>query len=249
MKILKELEITMNGKIKTVAFGHPETTEEKNAMFQFRFNEYSSHKYIDPERFPNGQEHDEYDSQNKCVYFVAVVDNKIIGTVRLIKDKILPTEQDFYFPEQKEIKSIDRNSRAELGRLIIVPYDKERKMFFPRGIIMLMLLATLIDFGLKNNIDGGYAFVKSSFKKKMVRLKLPAHFISSYKQRYPKDGILYRYFNQPEDPVVPMYFITKEFKGYVDKIFNKKWVFKITGNKTVLKNTTLIYILNILGFL
>ncbi|MFH1900606.1 MAG: hypothetical protein ABIJ83_05050 [Patescibacteria group bacterium] len=234
MKIIYQLQIKINNKDKIINFGIPDNPDEIEKMHRLRFNSYSYKKYIDPKLFPDGIEKDEYDKDGKCTYFIAKLDDKILGTVRLIKDKYLPTEKEcFKFEEPEEMKNISREQRAELGRLIIIPPDKN--VYLPRNLIMLFLINTLVTWGIENNILGGYAFIKEKLRIKLEKLKMPIHLIKDYVQIYPKNGILYGYFSQEDDKVIPIFYFTEEFKNYIDKIVNKSLIFKKETTKFILR--------------
>jgi len=226
MKLKKELQLVINGETKVIRFGEAETEEELNKIFKLRFDSYSSKGYIDSTCFPNGLETDDYDTKKDCRYFLAELDGKVIGTVRIIFDKILPTEKYFTFAEPKEIKNIPRKNRAELGRLIVIPPDREKGIFLPRNLVMLFMFDVVIDFGINNGILGGYSFIKDNLHKKLQKIRTPIHPIFPHKQHYPDDGVIRGYFNQPENPVLPCYFITSEFKEFIDKIIRNSWIFR-----------------------
>lgn len=224
MKTLNTLKLKLNGDSKTIYFGIPDTEEEEEKMFRLRYNAYSLRGYINPSKYKDGIETDEYDKDNKSIYFIAKVDDKVTGTVRIIKDNYLPTEKEcFEFNEPEEIKKIERNNRGELGRLIVIPYEEGK--YFPRNIILLFLVKSLIDYGLQHDIRGGYAFIKESLKKKLEKLKFPIHYIFPYKQIYPAGGILYGYFTQKDNRVIPIYFLTNEFSKFIEKLVDKKLMF------------------------
>ena len=83
----------------------------------------------------------------------------------------------------------------------------------------------------------------------MKRLHAPIHFITPYKQTYPGGGILYKYFSQPSDPVLPISFVTNEFKTYLQNILNKKSIFEIENNNITFRNTWYTKLLRILKIL
>ncbi|MEW5907685.1 MAG: acyl-homoserine-lactone synthase [Patescibacteria group bacterium] len=233
MKTIYQLQVKIGDKDKIINFGIPDNPDEIEKMYRLRFNIYSYKKYIDPKLFPDGIEKDEYDFKNKCTYFIAKLDDKVLGTVRLIKDEYLPTEKEcFKFDEPEEMKKIPRNQRVELGRLVIIPPDKDRKIYLPRNLIMLFLINTLVTWGIENNIPAGYAFIKEKLKIKLNKLKAPIHLIKNYTQIYPKDGIIYGYFNQEDDKAIPIYFLTQEFKNFID---GKSNMFKKEGSKFILR--------------
>ena len=226
MKLKRELQLTLGGKTKIIRFGEAETEEELNKIFKLRFDSYSSKGYIDPTRFPNGLETDDYDTKKDCRYFLAELDGKAVSTIRIIFDEILPTEKYFSFNEPDEIKTIPRKNRAELGRFIVIPPDREKGIFLPRNIVMLFIFDLVVDFGINNGILGGYSFVKDNLYKKLQKMRAPIHPIIPYKQHYPNDGVIRGYFNQPENPVIPCYFVTSEFKKFIDGMFKNSWIFR-----------------------
>lgn len=186
-------------------------------------------------------EKDSFDELGKCAYFVAKLGDRIIGTVRLIFGDPLPTEDYFTFQEPEVMHKISRNQRAELGRLIIIPPNREKKVFFPRGLIMLMILRTLVDYAETHEIFGGYAFVKHRLLGKLTKLKVPVIRINNYEQHYPVSGTIYNYFNQPDDPVLPICFVTSDIRQYFDKVMSNHWVFE-TLDKGELKLRQNLYV-------
>ena len=154
MKLKRELQVVVGGKTKIIRFGEADTKEDLDKIFKLRYDSYSSKGYIDPTRFPNGLETDDYDTRKDCRYFLAELDGKAISTVRLIFDEILPTEKYFTFSEPQEIKKIPRKNRSELGRLIVIPPDREKGIFLPRNLVMLFMFDMVIDFGINNGILG-----------------------------------------------------------------------------------------------
>lgn len=222
MQVLRELEVDLSGKKKSVLIGIPNTEDELNAMFIFRFNEYLRRDYIEQSMHSQGKDIDEYDRQNRCVYFVALVDGRIIGTVRLIQDTPLPTEKYFDFVTPKDIASIKPEHRGELSRLIITPLDRQNGLYLPRGLVRFVLLSVIVKHGLDKGIVGGYAFVKDSLRKKLANSNLPIHAINKFEVRYPKQGVLNKYFHQSFDPVTPVYFLTQEIHDYINIRTNKK---------------------------
>ncbi len=233
MKILKELRLNVNGTSKVIYFGSPDNHDELTEMYKLRYDVYSSRGYINKKISAEGLEKDNYDKENKCDYFIAKIDGRIIGTARLIRDSILPTEKEcFVFEEPEEIGRIPRNNRAELGRLIVIPYGKN--VYLPRNLVTLFLLSCLLDFCLENNILGGYAFIKDKLKIKLQKLKMPIHVIENFVQKYPQNGLLAGYFGDKENSVVPMYFIVDEFKKYIDKTINNSLMFKKNNNSEYL---------------
>lgn len=237
MDVYRTLKVYTGGICRTITFGEATTETEFRDIYHLRYIVYSKKEYIDKDKYKDNLEKDIYDENGSCHYFIAKTDNKLIGVIRIITSDPLPTEKSFSFVEPKEILNIPRSRRAELGRFIIVPPDKENGIYFPRGLVMLFLLDTLSSFGLKNKILGGYAFVKKSLERKMEKRGLPFGKISTYHQIYPRDGVLYSYFTQKDDPVVPIYFLTQKFLDYSENRIRNSFMFKnINGCDYVLRN-------------
>jgi len=248
MRLLNRLIIkTKNGQ-KIVDFGLAEDEEEIENVFRLRYEVYSRKNYIIPGKFKEKKEKDEYDIEGKCYYFVAKVDNKIIGTVRLIKDEILPTEEYFRFNEPPAIKRIPRGKRAELGRLIVVPYKIGGK-YLPRHIVLLFLIKSLVCFGKEHDLKGGYAFIKKSLERKLKKLRVPIHLICLFEKTYPPEGILLPYFSDFKDSVVPMYFLTSEIEKYVNSPIFSLVLKKKNNNSFVLRGRTYSAIIKLLSVL
>lgn len=230
MIILKKLDLQISDEPKTIYFGLADTEEEKRGVYALRYQIYSERNYIDNSRYPDKLETDEYDHNNKCLYFFAQLNDKIIGTIRFIQSDPLPAEKDFKFDEPAAIKNIPKEYRGELGRLIIIPPNREKRVFLPRGLVMLLMVSALVDYGEKIGIICGYFFVKQSLEKKMEKLGFPVHLIKDYELRVKESDVLYKYFSQVDNPVIPGYFITKEYKAYIDKTLGNNWIFTKTDD-------------------
>ena len=237
MKLLKTFNLPLSdGSIKSIEFGHPETAKEKREMYHFRYENYLRHNYIDKNRLKDELDQDEYDLANKCVYFVAKVDGQVIGTVRLIIDDPLPTEKDcFLFTEPEKMKLVDRHKRAELSRLIVDRYMPDKH--FPRHFIMLGLLFCIIEYSNKNGLIAGYGFIKDSLKKKLIKIKMPVHFIDEFKQVYG-DGILRNYFSDEKNPVWPIYYFADEVDKYLNLVI--KYSFSLSGKTYSYREMSLV---------
>lgn len=205
-----------DGTRKKVVIGHPDNSGEMKAMHKFRYDNYLRHGYVSADALPDGLDIDEYDSGKKCVYFVAQVDDRIIGCVRLILADPLPTIKDcFDFKEPEIIKKIPAKKRGEVSRLIVEDYGGGKH--FPRHIIMLSLMSVLVDYCLGRNIVGGYGFIKDKLKKKLEKIKIPLVFIKDFKQKYDLP-LLKGYFNDPNDPAWPIYYLAADAKRYFEMI-------------------------------
>jgi len=240
MKILKEIQVKLNNVNKVICFGMPTTPDELEEMFRLRYEEYLREGYIEKELFPSMKEQDQYDKENKCSYFIAVIDNKIIGTARLIRDYYLPTEKEcFSFSEPEIIKAIPREKRAEIGRLIFKKYNIISE-FLPRHLIMLGIIEGITDFAFKENLIGGYSFIKKSLEVKFKKLGFPFHYIKPFTQIYSQEH-LKGYFNDKKDPAIPIYYLRDEVKKYLDGIFNNRKILKkLRGREFVLLSNNIL---------
>lgn len=239
MKIYKKLYLNINKKNKVIYFGVPDSQEELVEMYQMRMSIYAKKDYFHEkvyENNPKNMDVDDYDKQDKCHYFIAKIDNKIIGSVRTIYDEYLPAEKYFKFEEPDAIKKIPRKRRVEISRLVIDRYSEVEHP--PRNLVMLFLLGIAMDYLILERIPGGYSFIKEKLKGKLLKLKGPVHVLNKYIQQYPDDGVLYNYFNQKKDLVTPAYFLTKEVHMYVSNILENKKMFEKKDKDTYsLKDT------------
>ena len=228
MEVVTRLNVGKRFGSKTILFGYPTTQTEFDEMFRLRYDVYSRRGYIEPSRFPDKQEKDEFDKDNRTRYFIAQIEGgRIIGTVRLIIKDQLPTEEYFLFKEPAKISEVPRSKRGELGRFIIIPPDKAKGEYLPRNLVMLFITDLLADYGIAHDIAGGYVFIKSSLNEKFKKLRAPFHVVTPYKQHYPENGVLLPYFTQPDDPVMPAYFLTKECKKFANRLLRASLMFKI----------------------
>jgi len=243
MKILNILTLNYRNNPITLLFGIPNTQEEFTEMFNLRFNIYKEKNYIELEKLEDNLDLDDYDKQNKCTYFIAKVDEKVIGSARVIRDHPLPTQLYFEFEEPLKMKEISNDLKIEISRLVIVKYKINNSSYLPRHITVLMLFNTIAKYAKENNYKAGYAFVKSKLFYKLKILKIPFYLIDDYEQIYPKDGMLYKYFNDPNDPVFPIYYFLEDIERYFDKLFSFKFLFiKKFDNEIIMKN---IFLYNI----
>lgn len=140
MRILKEIQLKLNNKDKIIFFGIPDNQQEMDEMHKLRYKVYSERNYIDKNCFKDEKEKDEYD-ENKSYHFIAKIDDRIIGTARLITDHYLPTEKDcFKFNEPKKLKKVPRENRAEISRLIVDKYDNDKNIYIFRVILLCSAL-------------------------------------------------------------------------------------------------------------
>jgi N-acyl-L-homoserine lactone synthetase len=240
MKIFNTLTLRNKPDIN-IYFGIPENEKELELMFKLRFNVYKERNYIDPNKFKNELDIDEYDKKNKCEYFIAKIEDQIIGSARIIKDDPLPTELYFKFETPHKMQKIDPSNRAEIGRLVVTPYKINNFHYLPRHIIMLFLFKTIMDYSKDKNYEAGYSFIKSKLFYKLRKLNFPFYVIDKYEQKYPTDGVLYRYFNDPSDPVLPIYYFRDEVEKYFEKILGYKLIFYKKSDREYIFKNSFIY--------
>lgn len=222
------LIITTDEGEKQLIFDHPHNRNDKEQMFRQRAKVYSSKGYFLDNNI--NLDIDTFDEQNKCVYFTAKLNNRLVGSVRLIFDKELPTEKYFDFSEPQSLAKIPRQQRTEISRLVVERQEGDK---YPRNLIMLFLIWQMNKFAGKNKILGGYSFVKKRLLHKLRKLNFPIHEIDQQTQLYPENGILYNYFNDQSDPVIATFFLTKEVQEYIEKNLNRRGLFKAEDNNTL----------------
>lgn len=234
----------IKGKLE---FGIPNTSQEMDEMFRLRYDVYSRKDYIYIEKYPDKKEIDDFDTENKSTYFIAKFNGKVIGSIRMICDTPLPTQKAFKFNEPEFMSNIDNNKKCEFGRFVIIP--PEKGIYLPRGLVMLFMIYTLNTYSLSKGFIGGYAFIKKSLLIKLNKFKFPIHIINDYSLTY-KDGVLAKYFVQQNDPVIPIYYTSKEFNKYLDSRINNSWLFlKINKDSYILKSNLYTFFLKRLGII
>ncbi|HYD90211.1 MAG TPA: acyl-homoserine-lactone synthase, partial [Flavobacterium sp.] len=206
MKILRELQLKVNGNKRVLYFGMPDTEDELNQMYTLRYKVYAKYDYIDTAKFEKPIDIDKLDKDGSCIYFITKLDDTVIGSVRLIQTENLPINTTcFKFDEPSDMAKLTWRERGEIGRLVVRPYNKEERL--PRNIILLFLIDSLVTYSRENNIKAVYAFVTAVLKGKLQRLNIPINYIEDYEQIYPVDGTLYKYFHQEHNPILPVYFV------------------------------------------
>lgn len=237
MKIYNRLIINYKNRNIEIKVGIPNSEEELRKMFKLRYEIYAKKNYINPNNFPNCLEVDDYDKNNKVEYFIASIDDEVVGSLRLIKDYPLPTQLYFEFKEPEEIKTIENQALIEISRLVVKPFKLDNHNYLPRHLIILILFKSVIDYAKEKNILGGYGFIKQSLEKKLRSINFPLFYIDQYKQRYPEDGVLFQYFNDPADSVIPVYFLRDPVNKFLKKIFESKLFTLANLNCIIFKNT------------
>jgi len=209
----------------TLFMGQPDKQEEYDQMFKLRKQVYVLEKGYIPD---NGQEKDidQHDKDNECTYYIAVLKDKVVGTIRVINTEMLPTEKDYFsFERPEEVKKM--KNIVEIGRIISRPY-KITGIRLPRNIIILGLLYVFMKDALIKDIEGGYGSMKTSAFQKLKKNMIPMHRIKNYSLKYNSqktDDPLQNFFSE-EDPVVPLYFKTHEVKPVFEIFFETKKFFE-----------------------
>lgn len=235
MRILKKIIVVIGGNRKTIFFGMPDNESELEEMFRLRYKVYvEKEKYIPGGSHADRREVDDYDRTGKCNYFIAKVDDKIIGTSRIIKLFPLPIEKEYFrFEEPEAMKKIPRNKRVEIGRLISVRYSDD--VYLPRHLVLLGLVASMIEFGREEGFMGGYGAIKKKGKIALEVLNVPIHVIKDAEVIYDaakSHDPLGNFFDDPKNPVYPLYYVGDELERYLNSIFNNNFIFRKVDEMT-----------------
>ena len=232
MRVINKIDVIRNGENHTIDFGIPETEKEKQDMFKLRYKIYVEKKnYIPKELIDGNLEIDSYDNSGSCEYFIAKNNDQIIGSLRIVKMRLLPIFKNYFqFNEPDEAEKIAPEQKFEVGRLISTGNINNK--FLPRHLIPLGLFYSLEKFVCGKNMQMGYGAVKKYIFDKLANIKFPIHRIKEYKQIYSPVGEdpLKNFFNNENDPVIPVYFWRKDVKAYLDKLFKDSIAFKEIGN-------------------
>lgn len=197
----------------------PESEDDKTIFYKFRYKKYFNNDYI--EFNADGIDKDEYDNLNSIIHIGIKSRNhdKIIGYVRIIRSNPLPIIKDcFDFKEPIWIKFFSNKNLLEISRLIVDKYSD--KYFLPRHFVMFLLIKEILLYARDNRIYFGYAFIKNKLMLKFKKIYFPFYKIKNYFQKY-NNGPLARYFNQPNNEVIPVYFSYHIMKMYIFFIWIK----------------------------
>ena len=185
----------------SLTVGYPETPEEFEAMFRLRTDVYKRKGYITAE-----SDKDEYDLNNKCIYFIAELNDMLVGSVRLVIDAPLPTELYFDFKEPEAITRIPRNKRGEISRLISVAKGMNH-------LVSLSLIKAIIKWAKENDFWGGYSFIKTGLEQILSSVGVPFHPISPATLKYD-ESLLHDYFYKG-NAVLPIYYLRDEAAEFI----------------------------------
>jgi len=244
MKVLSEIKISNKKDSIPIFFGIPTTEEEREKMFRLRYRIYVEKKhYIPGYLCKNDLEIDEYDKSNSCTYFIAMANNEMVGTIRVIRMNPLPIFRHYFkFKEPSVAKSIPWDKKIEIGRFISTGRVGEK--FLPRHLIPLGLFWSVKEFAIENDIKMGYGAIKQYIYKKLDRINFPLKKIDQYKVIYKKgEGDPLENFFTEEDPVIPVYFLKEEVDSYLEDLFKNSNVFEqVSRNKFIFKGNSRIII-------
>jgi N-acyl-L-homoserine lactone synthetase len=117
------------------------TSEELIDVYRLRYKVYCLERgYERPDDYPDGIETDEYDQYS--VHFIAYVDSKPVGTVRLILPNPLGIPVERFCNVDKEFINSDNLRFAEISRLA-VSSEASKGFLIERSKITLALLKHL----------------------------------------------------------------------------------------------------------
>jgi len=117
----------MSGAIQQVPIARRagEDHEMLAAIQQLRYEVYCLERhFIDPARFPDGREFDEYDPAS--VHFAATDEHgRMVGTIRLVLDSPLGFPLEAHDPNLfPEFETLEQSKVAEISRLIVARTDR-----------------------------------------------------------------------------------------------------------------------------
>lgn len=222
MRIVKEITLGVSANAPIVRFGIPTTSSELESMFHLRHDVYvSEKKYIPAGYYPESLDKDYHDTNNECIYFIAMVNGVVIGTARILHTHPLPIFQDYFaFDEPLSMQHISEKQKVEIGR--IISRHRHVGVSIPRQLVMLGIFSIMADYGEDAGFDGGYGAIKSSALRKFERIGVPIHRIPIFQRIYSPSASadpLKRFFDDGDLPV-PVFYLRDEIKLYCDAFFS-----------------------------
>ena len=207
-------------------------------MFKLRHKVYvEREKYISKDntiKTADIKEIDSYDESGKCVYFAAVVNGEMVGSTRIIRTNPLPIQKNYYsFEEPDLLKDVSAEKKVEIGRLISTGHYGDISL--PKHLIMLGMFDSIVQYAKNNEIIGGYGAVKVKILSKFKKMSIPVRKIDSYEVIYSSENEdpLDNFFNNPQSPVVPIFFIDSDMIKYFNNFFSCRLLFKKIDEKTL----------------
>ena len=246
MKKMMHIEIGKGLNKYTINFGMPDSKDELQKMYKLRYEAYSAKGHILPNS--GNIDIDNYDKEKKCYYFIAVVDDVIVGSTRIILGNKLPTLDEYFNLDlPKEIKKIPREKIVEIGRL--VSFHKGLKIKLPRHIVLMSLFYIMIKFSKRKNLLVAVGTLKDYVKMKLARINFPMYSIKSNGLEYnPKEmnDPLINFFNEETGRVWPIYIFIAEAESYLNSIYQNKKIFKRIDNNHIILKSSVRYQLQLL---
>ena len=235
MKVFKSLALEIGGAPKEISFGLADTVKEREEVFALRYRVYTRYQYLIEGVHSNGLESDRYDEEGKSTYVIARVNDKIIGTVRMIFPPDLPIKSFFSFevPQIEMEEGIEKG--CEVSRLVVERYSPTE--YLPRNVVMLFLMSTLLDHAKEREYTFAYGFLKERLMGKLNKLRVPFTDIQEFKVTYPPSGPMAPYFSDPSDRVIPSYFESHRLNKFMDETLGGNLFEKITEKEYALKHT------------
>lgn len=225
MDVYKTLDVKNDKLDVEIRFGVLTTQDEIDQSFALRYKIYAKYNYIQPEMYPEEREIDKYDSNDQSVYFGAMIENRLLGYIRLIRvpQKDLPITDNFSFSVPEELVNVPDTAVGEIGRLVIDKYSDSA--YLPRNLVLLFLTSCIVEFSEKNSITHAYAFLKKRLLEKLDRLRLPYKKIEPFTLTYPEDGPMAPYFYNEQDPACPAYIRLGDMERFLEKTVRNKLLF------------------------
>ncbi|XKT75005.1 MAG: N-acyl amino acid synthase FeeM domain-containing protein [Patescibacteria group bacterium UBA2103] len=237
MKAYKTLHVQTKDIDEVISFGELVSKEEVEKAEALRYKIYTKYNYLDTTQYTEEKESDLYDEQEGTIYFGAMVGDRLIGFVRLIKAEhhTLPVFNNYSFEVPEELADIPKEHLCELGRLVIDKYSDTA--YFPRNVVLLFMMSCLLDYAKENGLVYSYSFIKSRLLKKLDKLNFPYTLIEDSKLLYIEDGPMAPYFYNEEDPAIPAYVSITDGQKFLDKTVHGRFLFdRISDTEYKLKN-------------
>lgn len=234
MRPVKTIILSTDQGDKEIIFGIPDTAKELEAMYELRYEVYvKEKKYIPFEEYKSSQDIDYHDRNNECTYFIASLENEVIGTGRIIQSIPLPIFKDyFHFAEPRGLRGHDDSKKVEIGR-IISRHRHIANIDIPRHLIVLGIFSSMADHVASIGVVGGYGAMKQSAVVKYERIGFPIHRIKRFTQIFVPSGTedpLKNFFDE-KDPPIPVYYLQKHVQDYGSAFFNHTVLFEKVGEQ------------------
>src|SRR3989344_1410379 len=230
MKKIHSIKFSNNNVTHLINFGFAETEIELESIYKLRYKIYVNKKnYIPKGYYKDDKDVDFYDKKNSSVNIIAEHNGEIVGSLRIIKSRPLPIRDHYFnFKTPKSFDGIDESRIVEIGRLISIG-KINNSCYIPRHLTMLGMFYVISYYFKENNIIGLYGALKLYIFKKIKKINLPVKLIKNYQSIFEikiSEDPLKNFFNNPNDPVVPVYLNAEDGYRYLDSLFNSSLVFK-----------------------